>query len=430
MPIELHTIEKKPTSLGARADDLFEFITGPAGTGKTFSVREKCKNDPTYGELCATTGIAAINLGDANTLNSTLKYFNTDSLANNYYNGKLAYLLRQLRDRKRKLVVDEGSMLSGTQMDYIYDSMIEINEDGSGKYLGMDIIADLCQLPPVNEPPIYTAKCWPIFDAHTTKLTKIWRQDNPEFINAINLVRAGNGLQAVAALQSCGVQFVNSLDEKFVGTTLIPNNKDVDAYNLRQLAKVPGSTIRTMPTRRGKQKKEWDLHIPVQMLFKVGALVMILANDNEDFAYANGDLGEIVKYSTENPETFFVKLQRNDSVIPIRAITRNNLSNDEPDPKDYTSMFFPTVDHLTGSWIMGTLTYLPLRLAYASTIHKSQGLSLDAVQVEGTKQFFGFDSMAYVAISRCKTPQGLRIVGTPQQVANKIHTNKNVRKWI
>jgi ATP-dependent exoDNAse (exonuclease V) alpha subunit len=98
--------------------------------------------------------------------------------------------------------------------------------------------------------------------------------------------------------------------------------------------------------------------------------------------------------------------------------------------KLYNSMFYPYQDQLTGYWVTGSIEWIPLRLAYASTIHKSQGLSLDRVQVDSRPDFYGYPSMAYVAVSRCKTPNGLIIVGNEYDFANKVVTNREVLKWV
>lgn len=107
---------------------------------------------------------------------------------------------------------------------------------------------------------------------------------------------------------------------------------------------------------------------------------------------------------------------------------RPNLSDDEPSYK--TGNFQHYLDPMTGQWIIGTIRYFPLRLAYASTIHKSQGLSLDRVQIDTRDKFFSAPSMAYVAISRARTPEGLTLVGTPESIASKMIMSKEVIKYV
>ena len=90
----------------------------------------------------------------------------------------------------------------------------------------------------------------------------------------------------------------------------------------------------------------------------------------------------------------------------------------------------PYFDYLEEKWVIGEITYLPLRLAYAATVHKTQGLTLDTVQIDYSNAFFGQPSMSYVALSRIKSPQGLKIVGNPALVARRTNISTEVLKWL
>jgi hypothetical protein len=411
----------------------FQFITGPAGSGKTHTINLRNINNPSYIELGATTGIAAINL-DTKTINSILKYFNTRSLEEKFMDGFLQYKLREIREEKKVLGIEECSMLSAKQLDIIFDAIDEINEDANPKKLGLHLIGDLLQLPPVSTPKdkedmITEARCWKYFDENTTKLSKIWRQDNPKFIQAINLVRAGKGREAVPLLKECGVQFIPQLIQKFDGTTIIPKNDLVDDFNFKRLTEVDTPIITSLPVRRGEQLGEWKSHIPNIMRFKIGAYVMILSNDCPNFSFVNGDCGTITEYDSKT-DKFAVKLKRTNEMVWIARITRMNLVSKQPDTSSFTQHFTPYVDQFTKKWVIGDVSYHPLRLAYATTVHKSQGLSLDKVQIDISPWNFGQPGMAYVGISRAKTPEGLIIVGTEDQLIRKIQTDGRVRKYV
>jgi hypothetical protein len=97
-----------------------EFVCGCAGTGKTYVVRERIANDPSYGLLCATTGIAAVNLGDAVTINSALRYFDTDDHRDNHLSGSLTRRLRDLSEEYDRIIIDEISMMDAQQLTLIY----------------------------------------------------------------------------------------------------------------------------------------------------------------------------------------------------------------------------------------------------------------------------------------------------------------------
>lgn len=406
----------------------FGMLSGLAGSGKTFLVNELNRLHPSLLEVCSTTGISAINLG-TKTLNSTLKYFDTRSLENSWREQLLHFNLRLVRSKKEKLLIDEASMLDAEQLNLICNAIDDINSDGTGKKLGLWLCGDLMQLPPVKAKYIFHSDYWNRFESNTVKLTKIWRQENQEFLRGINLIRANKGVEAMKVFEKCGVTFLDKLNDNFDGTTLISKNDEVDAYNLKRLNAIPGLPIRTSTKIYGKPLSEWSRNIPIELRLKIGALVMIIANDVPEFTYANGDTG-IIEDFDKTKEVYKVRLKRNNQLVNISRIERANSSDKEPHNNTFTNNFRPYNDYKTGDWIIGRILYHPLRLAYASTIHRSQGLSLDRVQVDSRQQFFGFDSMGYVSLSRARTPEGLFIVGKPEVVGKKIKMSKEVLKYV
>lgn len=409
-------------------DKPFVFVTGPAGSGKTYTINKYNVKNPDYIELVATTGIAAINL-NSKTVNSLLRYFDTDSLLDNYIDQKLHWKLREIREEKKVLGIEEVSMMDARQLDIIFDAINEINEDKNPKKLGLHIIGDLLQLPPVKANMVTEAKCWPYFQENTIRLNKIWRQGNEKFIEAINLVRGGDGRNAVPLLKECGVTFINNLIDKFDGTTLIPKNDLVDQYNDKRLMEVDSEIITSIPRRKGEQLGEWKTQIPNLMRFKVGAYVMILSNDCPAFTYVNGDCGEIIAYN-KTTDVFVIRLKRNNNEVQIKRRKLLNLTKKQPNMAHFGKDFTPYVDTFTHKWIIGEVEYHPLRLAYATTIHKSQGLSLDKLQININTWNFGLSGMAYVAISRARTPEGLFIVGTEDALIAKIKTERSVLEYV
>lgn len=442
-----------PEEVHQQLQEQFCFLTGKAGSGKTTLLRQEGAAHPNYIELGSTTGIAAINCG-GRTVNSLLKYYNTESLEVIYNRGKLHERLRLIRARKRVLGIDEASMLPAKQLDIIIAAIGDIMDDpldddtlriGATWDLGVHLVGDLCQLPPVKAEFCFKSRAWDnLFAPNIIKLEKVWRQDNEDFVAAINAMRAGDGKKAVSLLKKCGVRFEKRLDEDFTGTTLIPNNIDVDTFNKKKLDLLKEDTIRIQPIRRGVQAKEWDrfekrdyktgkVHIewgiPFEQRFKVGAYVMILRNDSKDFQFVNGDCGIIEKWDVLN-QTFHVRLVRTGEVVQIKMVKQFNYQDEQPDETQFNSMFYPKEDPLTGQWIIGSIEWMPLRLAYASTIHKAQGLTLDRVQIDSRPQFYGYPSMCYVAVSRARTAEGLVIVGSESDFASKVITNKEVLRWV
>ena len=413
-----------------------EFLTGAAGTGKTFEVKRRIEEDPSYGILCATTGIAAVNL-NAVTLHSTLKYFDTASLEDMYYSYRLTKVLADLAKVYRKLVIDEISMLSAEQLDIIYRAMTDVNGYAQIKRpMGIVLTGDFCQLPPIKSPWAFTAECWPKFEANTVRLTRFWRHPDQEFLRAINLVREGNG-PAGAKLLSQQVEFADRVDSHYDGTTIFGKNLEVDRFNFVAHRRVDGRLIAVKSDRWGKERKEWGL-IPERLLLKVGAYVMILSNSDvgksetaaRKFEYVNGDCGHVRDFDEEN-DVFVVELVRTGEEVYIPAIKRFYTTRNAPSDEEMKRLApTPYKDNKIKRWIWGGITYYPLRLAYAATVHKTQGLSLDRVQIDCRGAFFGRPGMAYVALSRCRTPEGVRIVGTPELFGRRVSVAKEVLKWL
>jgi len=431
------------------------FVTGAAGTGKTYNQMVKIQEDPSHAILTATTGIAAINLG-TNTLNSVLKYFDTDSLRERLGRGFLTSMMGKIGKQVRNIVVDEVSMMDGRQLDYIHKAVSDANEFKymEGRPLGLILTGDFCQLPPVKAPWAFEADCWEQFERGTTVLSKMYRQSNPDFLAALNAARSGDGSKAAGILKDIGVKFIPATKPKFDGTTILSKNAMVDNFNFSALLDLPGQAYGLNSKTWGTTASEWK-NIPEMLKLKDGALVMILSNSpvqtEEEWRYANGDLGHVKEKDASG--VIWVTLLRNGKTIPIMPIVRHKSEREpagfEDKAIDKCEHIFctkecglddagkrwgawgePTFNCAYGTWNVGAIKYYPLRLAYATTIHKSQGLSLDACQIDCRDPFFGSPSMAYVALSRCKTPEGLTIVGDPTKLAERVKTDPKVKRWL
>jgi ATP-dependent DNA helicase PIF1 len=409
-------------------------------SGKTFLVKKRIEDDPFYGLLTSSTGVAAVNLGGT-TLNSALKFFDTASLAENYERGKLQATLAKIsRTGVKNLVLDEVSMTAAPQIDIICSALEEVNRRSTTEHpLGFVTVGDPLQLPPVKAEWFFKAQAWAKFQKNTTKLTKIWRQSDPAFLNALNFLRSGNGAEAAEILKDI-VTFAPVVNKSWDGTTIVGKNDQVDRHNYLRLMQVTGQLYNIDSARWGKQATEWARHIPAQLQIKVGALVVILTNDSPEFTYANGDTGHVRGFE---PGYVLVELKRNGEVVKIGKIHRTVTTREEPpelagmDPMDLpeaSSGNAPfgkiSFDPDREVWHVGGIRFMPLRLAYASTVHRSQGLSLDSVQVDLRDTFTGMPAMVYVSLSRVKTPQGLRIVGTPDLIIKRCNVDAEVIPFI
>lgn len=445
-----------------KLDDIYEqgsegvvptrFRCGSAGTGKTYLVRQEIASNPKFGILTATTGIAAVNLG-AITLNSVLRYFDTRSLEEAFFNGWLQKIILKLaEDEYEWLVIDEASMLPGEQLDVIYQATKMVNEilKMQGKPpLGIFLVGDPCQLPPIKAKWFFEAECFPKFEANTERLEKCWRQTDAKFLEAVNHIRSGRGMVGATLLSQMGVEFVKHADTSFTGTTIIAKNEAVDNFNWLCHSKLPGiptlvSSERWMTIGR-HAPSEWNL-IPTELRLKANAYVMILSNDTPDFTYVNGDCGHVVDYDPQTQE-FKIRLLRNMEEVQIGKITRYVSQKEPPDELlvKHQGMSEDDLRELdrepgmpywnpnlgrSGLWVVGAVTYFPIKLAYASTVHKTQGLSLDRVQIDLNQNFMSAPGMCYVGISRCKSPAGLRIVGSPALLGSRVKTDPLVQRWL
>lgn len=430
-------------------------ITGAAGTGKTYSIRRKIADDPDEGVLCATTGIAAVNLNTV-TINSLLKYFDTESLTNAYISGRLVRQLSEVAKSVDNLYVDEMSMMAAEQLDIIYQAIRAANrqkkmEKINPRGLGITLTGDFAQLPPIKARWAFEAECWPEFERGLTRLEKNYRQGEGGFLEAINHLRAGHGDDGAEALSRTPAEFSKALDLEFPGTTIMSKNDEVDKFNWVRLRRLTTRSFKVRSNRWSvvKHPGEWKL-IPDELELKAGAYVMILANDTVSggFEYANGDCGWVEDVDPRE-NVIFVRLARNDEVVEIRQINRYQESSDQPrveldddalsaDDDDLRREPIPIepvwgspwFNQRSGKYVVGAVRYFPLRLAYASTVHKSQGLTLDRCQLDIRNAFFGTPAMTYVAVSRCRTAEGLRIVGSPQLLAQRCKIDPKISRWI
>lgn len=368
------------------------FLTGAAGTGKSFLLEKYLVHKPSEAfPVVASTGAAAVLIG-GRTFHS---FFGLGIMEG----GLEATVLRAMRSRKLVhrmqvaycIVIDEISMLSGATLqaaERIARHARNINEPWGG--LRIIAVGDFAQLPPVT--PGADMKDWafqhPVWKESAFQpalLSTVMRTHDADFLDILNFVRAGIVNDDVR-------QFLEehrvSLSDDAEGTRLYPHRAKADEYNVRRLHSIPG-TLHSFKTHyegdeRVLESAQRSLPISDTLLIKEGALVMMRKNDvTGEQRYVNGSLGHIRNVSEE--------------VLTIHLMSGRTI--------DVEKEKFSTLDG-DGNELMSAWNF-PITLAWATTIHKAQGASLDSMIVDLSALWE--PGQAYVALSRVRSAKGLHI---------------------
>jgi nucleoside-triphosphatase THEP1 len=409
------------------------FITGPAGSGKTYVVNQYIKYLKDHGVplgITASTGIAATHMGGVTIHSwsgiSVKDYLSDDDIAEI---GARAYVKKKVEGAK-VLIIDEVSMLHHFRFDMI-DRVLRHIKKSDQPFGGLQVVlcGDFFQLPPVSrlgEPEarfIYESDSWKKGKFAVCYLSENYRQSDDVCLSILNEIRSGEiSDSAREHLMSRHVvikdgsenserQIDYGQEEKVKNTSvqveptrLFTHNIDVDTINDIELKKVSGYETVYEMVSHGKKPLVESLKksclAPELLRLKKGARVMCVKN-NYELGYVNGTLGVVVSCG------FGVDPMIRTAATPdypegrLIAIPRESWAIVEDDGK-----------------IIAEISQYPLRLAWAITVHKSQGMSLDAVEVDLSKAFE--PGMGYVALSRVRTLAGLKILGINEN-ALKVH---------
>ena len=398
------------------------FLTGKAGTGKTtFLHRVKREVSKTMA-VAAPTGVAAINAG-AQTLHSLFSLpFGFLTPGRPVHTGK-----RRISRKKAAvlrsidlLVIDEISMVRADVLDAV-DTVLRAVR-GNGKPFGgvqLLMIGDLHQLPPVvtrseeNEvrqhytsPYYFSAKVMQRARPVSIPLTHIYRQRDGEFIDLLNKVRHNQIDRAV--IEQLNSRYKEGQPTASDGTiTLTSHNASANRINADRLNRTPGTA--EVFTAVIEDKFPESMYPGDQQLrLKIGAQVMFNRNDNASGLYFNGKIGHVTAMSEEGVT---VRCEGDEHPIEVLPVVWENKEH-VPDTEN------GGVREVT----VGTFTQLPLRLAWAITIHKSQGLTFDKLTIDAANSFS--HGQVYVALSRCKTFGGITL--TSRITEQSIRTDRLV----
>lgn len=371
------------------------FLTGPAGSGKTYVLNQfikKARKEGMVVAVTATTGLAATHL-NGTTIHAWSGAGIRDELEQDFFDH-----LRKDRKKLIKetdvLVIDEVSMLHDYRLDMIDDICRHVRKNAE-PFGGLQIVlcGDFFQLPPVNRSGsreggfVVRSRTWEELDPVVCYLEEQHRQDDKDFSAILNAMRAGDVRRrhAEALLERVGAE----LPDHHEITELHTVNVDVDRINQQKL-----KALKTKPHTYPQHTFGPDNFVETlkrscmaaeDLVLKKGALVMFLKNNSEK-KYVNGTLGTVVDFEKGTDYPVVQLLDGRELIV-------------EPE----------TWELRDGDIKRASLAQIPLRLAWAITVHKSQGMTLDAAKIDLRRAFV--EGMGYVALSRVRGLQTLTLVG-------------------
>ncbi|MBT4917750.1 AAA family ATPase [Candidatus Peregrinibacteria bacterium] len=386
------------------------FITGKAGTGKSTLLeyfRQRTKKNVA---VLAPTGVAALNV-NGQTIHSFF-LIPPNITPNKVLDHKLPKKRKNLIKKLDMIIIDEASMLRADLLDCIDVSLRHYRGQENEPFGGvkMVFIGDLYQLPPVvasaherdffsnhyGSPYFFSAKCLEHFQMNFLELEKIYRQKDDGFIALLNKIR-DNSVDAedIEALNTRhDPHFDDEVMRDFV-ITLTTTNASADDKNMRELARLGTAKESFFGEIDGDFKKK-NLPTAMELDIKVGAQVMMLSNDPMG-RWVNGSIGKVIGVEFDDivGEDLLIVDINGEKSVEIKKHTwkiHKYFYNEETNQLD--------------TEVVGSFTQFPLRLAWAVTIHKSQGKTFDNVIIDIGRGTFAHGQI-YVALSRCTSFEGI-----------------------
>ena len=388
------------------------FLTGKAGTGKTTFLRKLKRESPKRMVVIAPTGIAAINAGGV-TIHSFFQipfapYVPESSFSTN---GQATYRFRFGKEKINiirsmdLLVIDEISMVRADLLDAV-DEMLRRYRDRHKPFGGVQLlmIGDLQQLAPVvkdeewqmlkkyyDTPYFFSSRALKQTEYCTIELKTVYRQSDGAFLDLLNRIRENH----------CDPQVLEALNRRYLPDfqprkeegyiRLVTHNYQAQRINNYELEQLPGRSYAFRATIDGKFP-EYSYPTDELLELKKGAQVMFVKNDSSgEHRYYNGMIGEVTDLSADS-----IEVRAKDSTVTF-LLQEEEWANAKYVLDEESKEIVEDIE--------GTFRQFPLKLAWAITIHKSQGLTFERAIIDASSSFA--HGQTYVALSRCKTLEGL-----------------------
>jgi len=385
------------------ADGQVIFVTGAAGTGKSTLIDILRAESDKNLVVVAPTGVAAIN-SSGQTIHSLFHLAPGPQPKPQTIRGMNGLVLKNMD----VLIIDEVSMVRADLMDAIAASLRLNLKNHQTPFAGKTIllIGDMHQLPPIvatgkekqlfqeryDTPYFFSAESLQSVEPITKQLTESFRQKDQEFVNILNKIRVGKDLQD--SINTLNQHCVRPESDDRSMLTLTTVNAKADSINQLRLGKIDRSLHTFEAELEGKWgERDNQLPAPRTLELKIGAQVMFLKNHS---SWVNGTIGKILELSNQSAR---VRIESGpfEGEVTVQKETWERV-------KYSWNAGQRRIDTMT----VGTYTQLPFRLAWAVTIHKAQGLTLDRVTIDLDRGTFE-RGQAYVALSRCRTMNGITL---------------------